>query len=172
VRRPIPRPLAPKKADKRTDYCGAQLSLRRQCQLCDPEADVRISELEWPLWVDSSPSWLSHNRTLLRCRRRATFGQNRSFTETTLNVRLRIRKQSLGQQTSHFRSRPVLCGQDRDHRGAVGAECGEGLELGLYPRAAASVGTGDRQPVGDQILPPRWSARAPYTDAREFAVRP
>jgi hypothetical protein len=25
-------------------------------QLCDPEADVRASELEWPFWVDSSLS--------------------------------------------------------------------------------------------------------------------
>jgi hypothetical protein len=32
----------------------------------------------------------------------AGFGQNRSFTETTLNVRLQIRKQSLGQHAPYF----------------------------------------------------------------------
>lgn len=48
----IPPPLAPEKADKRTIFRGAQRSLRRQNQLCDPETDVRLNDLERPLWVD------------------------------------------------------------------------------------------------------------------------
>jgi hypothetical protein len=30
----------------------------KQCLVCVPIADVRVSELEWPGWVDSGPSWL------------------------------------------------------------------------------------------------------------------
>ena len=62
--------------------------------LCDPKADLRISELEWPFWVDSSPSWLSPNRSLFRCRRRATFGHKQSFSGTMSNVRFPIRKET------------------------------------------------------------------------------
>jgi transposase len=62
---------------------------------CRSIADVRNYGLEWPLWVDSSPSWLSHNRTLLRCRRRATFGQKWSFTGTMPKVRFPIRKRKI-----------------------------------------------------------------------------
>jgi hypothetical protein len=60
--------------------------------LCDPIADVRASELEWPFWVDSSRSRSSH------------FGQERPFTGAIRNGRLRIGKQSLGRQASYFRS--------------------------------------------------------------------
>ena len=51
----------------------------------------------WIQWVDSSPSWLSHNRSLLRCRRRATFGQKRPFAVGSGKVRFQIKKRSLGQ---------------------------------------------------------------------------
>jgi hypothetical protein len=71
---------------------AAELTAAIGRPLCDPIADVRDSELEWPLWVDSSRSRSSH------------FGQYRSFVGANRNGRLRIRKQSLGQHASYFRS--------------------------------------------------------------------
>ena len=43
----------------------------------------------------------------------------------------------------------VLGGQRGDDRGAVDAECGEGLEIGLDAGAATAVGAGDGQRDGD-----------------------
>jgi hypothetical protein len=54
MERHILRPLTLDKADNRADWCGAQRSFRRQCQLCDPIADIRVSQLERPKRVDLS----------------------------------------------------------------------------------------------------------------------
>ena len=75
----------------------SQLEGGRQCPLCDPEADVRVSGLEGPLWVDSSRSRWSH------------FGQNRSFTGTMRNGRLRTRKQSLANMPHTSAVDPPTC---------------------------------------------------------------
>ena len=55
------------------------------CQqpLSDPITDVRDSDPEWPLWVDSSRSRSSH------------FGQKRSLAGAWRNDRLRIRKRTI-----------------------------------------------------------------------------
>ncbi len=45
-------------------------------------------------------------------------------------------------------SRGVLCGEGRDCRGAVAAQGGDGLQVGLDAGSPAAVATGDGQDSG------------------------
>ena len=64
----------------------------------------------------------------------------------------------------------VLRGQRRDHARAIGAERGEGLQIGLDAGAAAGIGTGDRQHIGNRLS--HGKARKEEGSGRDVSGQP